>query len=243
MSRQFTGKTALVTGASKGIGRACAKALAEQGAEVIAVARTAADLRSLAEETDGTVRECPCDARSQELLDLIAAEPRLDILVNNVGSNQPEPFNTVQSATLDWLLALNVRTAFLVAQASARKMLERREGAIVHMSSQMGHVGAANRTVYCMTKHAIEGLSKAMAVELAPRGIRVNTVAPTYIETPLTRPMFEDPAFKAEVLSKIPLGRMGAVEDVASAVCYLASDAARMVTGTSLLVDGGWTAV
>ncbi len=239
----FSGKVALITGAGKGIGRQCAVELAARGAEVIAVARTQADLETLQEQTAGRVRAWALDATSNELLERIAEEKALDVLVNNVGTNRPEPFIEVSEKNLDAMLTLNVRCAFRVAQASAQIMSRQRSGAIVHITSQMGHVGAANRTVYCMTKHAIEGLSKAMAVELASSGIRVNTVAPTFIETPMTRPMLENPDFRAEVLSKIPLGYMGQVADVAEAVCYLAGSRSRMVTGTSLRVDGGWTAV
>ena len=137
------------------------------------------------------------------------------------------------------MLDLNVRSAFLVAQAGARVMTRCGGGSIIHMGSQMGHVGAPNRTVYCMTKHAIEGLTKAMAVELAPQGIRVNSVAPTFIETPLTKPMFENPECHKDVLSRIPIGKIGQTEDVANAVVFLASPASGMVTGDSLKVDGG----
>lgn len=239
----FTGKHALVTGAGKGIGRACALALAREGATVHAVARTETDLLSLAAESGaGHIKPIVADATSDAFIQQIEGLASLDILVNNVGTNRPQPFLDVDLDTLDALIDLNVRTAFRVAQAAARKMQTVGNGSIIHMSSQMGHVGAARRTVYCMTKHAIEGLSKAMAVELAPLGIRVNTVAPTFVETPMTKPMFDDPRFKAEVLSKIPLGYVGVPEDISAAVCYLASDAARMVTGTSLRVDGGWTA-
>lgn len=246
-SQDFSGQTALVTGAGKGIGRACALRLAERGARVIAVARTAADLDALSSDAQALraprLQSWTVDATSDEFLSRIDNESRIDVLVNNVGTNKPEPFIDVERHTLDALLDLNVRTAFLVAQAVARKMVAQGSGSIIHMTSQMGHVGAANRTAYCMSKHAIEGLNKAMAVELAPDGIRVNAVAPTFIETAMTRPMFENAAFRKEVLSKIPLGRVGQVDDVASAVCYLASPEARMITGTSLLVDGGWTAL
>ena len=236
-------QTALITGAGKGIGRACALALAGQGASVIAVARTHSDLDSLTREASGTIVPWVMDATSDELLARIEDEARIDILVNNVGTNVPQPLTAVTAETLDYVLNLNVRTAFRVAQAAARRMIDAGRGSIVHVSSQMGHVGAANRTVYCMTKHAVEGLSKAMAVELAPFGVRSNTVAPTFIETPMTRPMLEEAAFREEVLSKIPLGHVGHVDDVAAAVSYLVSPGARMVTGTSLVVDGGWTAV
>ena len=244
MGSDFSNKVALVTGAGKGIGRACALQLAAQGAEVIAVARTASDLDSLAAEAiHGRIKPLVMDATHPDLLDYINGLAGLDILVNNLGTNRPQPFVEASEENLDLLIAVNIRTAFTIAQAAAKKMVAAKTGVIIHMSSQMGHVGAANRTVYCMTKHAIEGLSKAMAVELAPEGVRVNTVAPTFIETPMTKPMFENSDFASEVLSKIPLGHVGHVDDVAHAVCYLASDQAKMVTGTSLRVDGGWTAV
>jgi NAD(P)-dependent dehydrogenase (short-subunit alcohol dehydrogenase family) len=169
----------------------------------------------------------------------------LDILVNNAGSNIPEPFVDVSEGHLDQLLALNVRAAFLVAQAAAKKMLEgkTRGGAIINMSSQMGHVGAVNRSVYCLTKHALEGLTKAMALELAAHGIRVVSVAPTFIETPLYQKMrTQKPEFEKWVTDRIPAGKVGQPEDVAAAVVFAASPAASLVTGTSLLVDGGWTA-
>ena len=164
------------------------------------------------------------------------------MLVNNVGTNTPQAFVDVDLDVLDAMLALNVRTAFVVAQAAARIMVSQGSGSIIHMSSQMGHVGAPLRTVYCMSKHALEGLTKAMAVELAPAGVRVNSVAPTFIETPLTRPMLDNPEFRKDVLSRIPLDRLGQVEEVAAAVVFLASPAASLVTGDSLKVDGGWTA-
>ena len=166
-----------------------------------------------------------------------------DILVNNAGTNKPGPFVDVTEEQYDLVMGLNVRAAFFAAQAFARRLVRQaRPGAIVNMSSQMGHVGAAGRTVYCASKHGLEGLTKALAVELAPHGIRVNSIAPTFIETPMTRPYFEDATFRKETLAKIKLGRLGKVEDVMGAVVYLASDAAALVTGTSLVVDGGWTA-
>jgi NAD(P)-dependent dehydrogenase (short-subunit alcohol dehydrogenase family) len=173
----------------------------------------------------------------------VAALSRLDILVNNAGMNRPQPFLEVDDATLDHLIALNVKAPFVIAQAAARHMVEAGRGVVVNVSSQMGHVGSErDRTVYVMTKHAIEGLTKAMAVELAPRGVRVVSIAPTFIDTPLTAPFFANPEFRRWVTDRIPLGRVGAVEEVAHAVVFLASPAAALVTGSSLLVDGGWTA-
>lgn len=238
----LTGKIALVTGAGKGIGKACVLALVRAGAHVIAAARTAEDLRTLAAEHPNDITTWEADVSEAAFLHRIAEIKRLDILVNNVGTNTPQAFLEVDPQVLDTMINLNVRTAFLVAQACARLMVKQRDGSIIHMSSQMGHVGAPDRTAYCMTKHAIEGLCKAMAVELAPLGVRVNTIAPTFIETPMTRPMFENPAFQRDVLSRIPMGKIGRVEDVANAVIFLASGAAGMVTGDSLKVDGGWTA-
>lgn len=238
----LTGKTALVTGAGKGIGRACSLILAEYGAHVIAVARTKADLDSLSKEQPN-IEGWALDVTSKAFLNKIETLDALDILVNNAGTNRPEPFADVSHVNLDAVLDLNVRVAFLVAQAAVRVMLRADiGGSIIHMSSQMAHVGSPNRTVYCMTKHAIEGLTKAMAVELAPNGIRVNSVAPTFTETPMTKPMFDEPEFKTFVDRMIPLGHVGKPEDVANAVLYLASPAAAMVTGHSLRVDGGWTA-
>ncbi len=241
-ARGVEGQVALVTGAGRGLGRACALALAEAGAAVVAVARTEADLRSLAAEARRPVETWVEDVTGEALLRRIERLDRLDVLVNNAGTNRPQPFPEVTDAALDQLLDLNVRSAFRVARSAARVMLRRKSGSIIHMSSQMGHVGAVERTVYCMTKHAIEGLSKAMAVELGPQGIRVNAVAPTFIETPMTRPYLEDPAFAEFVRSMIKMDRFGSVDDVAAAVLYLASPASGIVTGTSLRVDGGWTA-
>lgn len=162
-------------------------------------------------------------------------------MASTVGPSAAAPV-VVVPGTLDEVLALNVRSMFVTAQAAARLMARARAGVIINMSSQMGHVGAPNRTVYCMTKHAIEGLTKAMAVELGPLGIRVNAVAPTYIETPMTEPYFADVSFRQEVLQRIPLGRIGTIDAVVAAVTFMASPAAGLITGTSLRVDGGYTA-
>jgi NAD(P)-dependent dehydrogenase (short-subunit alcohol dehydrogenase family) len=244
---RLDGKTALVTGAGRGIGRAVALALAKAGAELVLVSRTRSQLEEVAGEIAqqaGRARSLPLDVTdSTAVRDAVAGLGRLDILVNNAGLNRPQPFLDVDEETLDRLLTLNVRAAFIVAQAAARRMTAQGTGVIINMSSQMGHVGSErDRTVYVMTKHAIEGLTKAMAVELAPKGVRVVSIAPTFIDTPLVRPFFNDPTFRKWVLDHIPLGRLGTVEEVAQAVVFLASPAASLVTGSSLLVDGGWTA-
>ena len=244
---RLDGKIALVSGAGRGIGRACALALADAGAELVIVSRTRSELDEVAaaiQSKGGKADPLVLDVtRSDALGDAIASLGRLDILVNNAGINWPQPFLEVDEPTLDLLLGLNVRAAFLVAQAAARLMVAQGTGVIINMSSQMGHVGSEReRTVYVMTKHALEGLTKAMAVELAPRGVRVVSIAPTFVETPLSRPFLDDPETRRWIINRIPLGRVGTVEDVASAVVFLASPAAALVTGSSLLVDGGWTA-
>jgi NAD(P)-dependent dehydrogenase (short-subunit alcohol dehydrogenase family) len=190
------------------------------------------------------VQSAVCDVTdSRQVGEAVDFLEQVDILVNNAGTNVPEPFLEVSEDNLDRMLAVNVKGVFLVAQAAARRMVERGEGgSIINISSQMGHVGAPRRTVYCATKHAVEGLTKAMAVELAPHKVRVNSVAPTFVETPMTKPLLEDETLREDTLSRIPLGRLGRVEDVTGAVLFLASPAAGLITGASLLVDGGWTA-
>jgi NAD(P)-dependent dehydrogenase (short-subunit alcohol dehydrogenase family) len=244
---RIDGKLALVTGAGRGIGRAVALALADAGAELLLNSRTPAELDAVAAEIagrGGRARPLPFDVTdSAAARDAIAALPRLDILVNNAGLNRPQAFFDVDEATLDRLIALNLKAPFVVAQAAARHMVRTGGGVVINMSSQMGHVGSErDRTVYVMTKHGLEGLTKAMAVELAPKGVRVVSIAPTFVDTPLTAPFFENPEFCQWVLDRIPIGRVGTVEEVAHAVVFLASPAAGLVTGSSLLVDGGWTA-
>ena len=238
-------KRALVTGAGRGIGRATALALARAGHEVICVARTAADLDAVVDEiAAGGGRAC---AVAMDVTDS-AVLAELDVrdvtaLVNCAGDNLTEAFVDVTEDHLDRLLALNVKATFLVSQRVVRAMrVDGNGGSIVNLSSQMGRVGSPRRTVYCATKHAVEGLTRAMAVELAPHGIRVNAVAPTFVETPMTAEYLADREFRDWVVERIPLGQLAGVADVAAAVCFLTSDSASMITGASLAVDGGWTA-
>jgi len=244
---RLDGRRALIAGASSGIGRACALALAQAGADVVLLARTASAIESLAGQIGdggGSARAIACDVLDEPRLQLVLddLEP-CDVLLNAVGTNEPAPVVDVTREQFDRLFALNVRAAFfLIQQLAARLLAAGQPGSLITVSSQMGHVGAPSRTVYCATKHAIEGLTKAAAVELAPAQIRVNSIAPTFIETEMTRGMLADPEFAADVLARIPLGEVGTPADVAGAAVFLASEESRLVTGTSLLVDGGWTA-
>jgi NAD(P)-dependent dehydrogenase (short-subunit alcohol dehydrogenase family) len=235
----------LVAGASRGIGAAIAVGFAREGARrVVLVGRTQDDLERVAGDVRGHGAEA--DVVVADLTDVAAARAavtgagELDAVVVNAGTNQPEPFAAVTPETFDRLFGLNVRAAFFVAQAAAGVL--GRGGCIAFVSSQMGHVGAPDRTVYCATKHAIEGLVKALGVELAPAGIRVVSVAPTFVRTPLTAPWLDDPETGPRLLAQIPLGEYGEPDDVADAVVWACSERARMVTGSSVIVDGGWTA-
>ncbi len=244
---RLDGKRALVTGAGRGIGLAAASALAEAGAHVTLASRTIDELEDagLAMSARGwKAASLPLDVRDVEAAQAaIAAQEPFDILVNNAGTNKPAPFVDVKIEDFDFVMSLNVRAAYFVAQAVARKMVEaKRGGSIINMSSQMGHVGGPTRTVYCASKHAMEGFTKAMAIELAPHKIRVNTIAPTFIETPMTRPFFQNEAFRKDTLNRIKLGRLGQLEDLTGAIVFLASDASALMTGSSMVIDGGWTA-
>ncbi len=244
-------KTAIVTGAGKGIGRACAIALAEAGANLIIISRTKKDLDQVSKVIKKLKVKCKsyvCDITNyNQIKEIINKQSKIDILVNNAGNNIPEHFTKVKTKNMEHLVKINTIATFNLAQLCVLKMLKSKNrkksgGAIVNMSSQMGHVGGPIRSVYNMTKFGLEGLTKGMSIDLAKYNIRVNTVCPTFVVTPMTRKFFKDKKFIKEVLGNIPLGRFAELSDVATAVVYLASDAASMITGTSLLVDGGWTA-
>lgn len=240
-------KRALVTGAGRGIGLAIAQAYAAAGAEVILCARTAREVEAAARGL--CAKGYKAQALALDVTDIAAFEqaidalPALDVFVNNAGTNRPKPLADVSEEDFDAVMDLNVKAAIFCARAVSNRMVrDGKAGSIINMSSQMGHVGAKNRTLYCASKWAIEGFTKALAVELGQHRIRVNTICPTFIETPMTRPFFEDETFRSEVLSKIKLGRIGTVDDVSGAAVFLASDASALMTGSALMLDGGWTA-
>lgn len=246
-SFRLDGRRALVTGAGRGIGLAAAAALAEAGAAVTLVARSSAEIEAAADAiraAGGAAEAATLDVGDLGAVQAFFAErAAFQVLVNNAGTNRPGPMQDVTEADYDAVLDLNLKSAFFTAQQCVRRMLaEGVSGSLIHMGSQMGHVGGPNRSLYCASKWALEGMSKGFALDLASHGIRSNTIAPTFIETPLTRPFFEDAAFKASVLAKIKLGRIGRVEDLMGAILLLASDASALMTGTSIIVDGGWTA-
>jgi NAD(P)-dependent dehydrogenase (short-subunit alcohol dehydrogenase family) len=246
----LAGAHALVTGGGRGIGRGCALALVEAGASVTLVARSRNQLEEVAAEVEalgGRAFPFAADVTEPEQVEAAVAAAAghgdLSICVNAAGTNRTGPTHEYDVGDFDLVLAANLRSTFLVCRATGRLLLERRDGGrIVNISSQMGAVGYPGRAAYCASKHAVNGLTKALAVEWAPRGITVNAVAPTFIRTPLTEPMLEDEAFRADVLSRLPVGRIGEIDEVTGAVVFLASPAAGLVTGHVLHVDGGWTA-
>ena len=244
-------KIALVSGAGKGLGRACAIALAEAGANLIIISRTKKDLDEVSKKIKKYKVKCKsfvCDITNyNQIKKIVNQQSRIDILVNNAGNNIPEHFTKVKTKDIEYLVKINTVAAFNLAQLCANKMIELKNrkkigGSIVNMSSQMGHVSGPKRSVYSMTKFGMEGLTKGMALDLAKYNIRVNTVCPTFVVTSMTKKFLKDRKFKKDMLSSIPLGRFAELPEISSAVVFLASDAASMITGTSLLVDGGWTA-
>jgi len=245
-SFRLDGRRALVTGAGRGIGLAAAAALGEAGADVCLISRTGSEIEEAAEAiraAGGTADTLVLDVLETAAMRAVISERGpFDILINNAGTNRPKTMAATTEEDFDTVLDLNLRAAYFVAQAVTDGLLAaEKPGAVINISSQMGHVGGPLRTVYCASKWALEGLTKSLAMELAPNGIRVNSIAPTFIETPLAKEMLKDPEFRDAVLSKIKLGRTGQVEDLMGAIVFLASDAAAMITGASLLVDGGWT--
>ena len=244
-------KTAVVTGAGKGLGRACAIALAESGANLVIISRTQKDLNEVSKKIKKLRVKCKsyvCDITNyNEIKEIINKQQKIDILVNNAGNNIPEHFTKVKTKNMEYLVKINTIATFNLAQLCALKMIKSKNrkrigGAIVNMSSQMGHVGGPIRSVYNMNKWGLEGLTKGMSLDLAKYNIRVNTVCPTFVVTPMTKKFLKNKKFKRETLNNIPLGRFAELPEISSAVVFLASDAASMITGTSLLVDGGWTA-
>ena len=244
-------KYALVTGAGKGLGKACAIALAEAGSNLIIISRTKKDLDNVSKIIRKYRVKCKsyvCDITDyNKIKSIINSQSRIDILVNNAGTNIPEHFTRVKKRNMEYMVNLNINAVFNVAQLASLKMIKAKNrkkigGSIVNISSQMGHVSGPKRSVYSMTKFGLEGLTKGMALELAPYNIRVNTIGPTFVVTPMTKRFLKDKKFKKSMLESIPLGRFAELPEISSAVAFIASDAASMITGTSLLVDGGWTA-
>ena len=245
------GKVAVVSGAGKGLGKACAIALAEAGANLVIISRTKKDLDQVSKIAKKFKVKCKsyvCDINNyEELKSIINKQSKVDILINNAGTNFPEHFTKVKKENMEYMVRLNNIATFNLAQLCVLKMLKTKNrkkigGSIVNMSSQMGHVSGPKRTVYSMNKFGMEGMTKGMALELAKYNIRVNSIAPTFVVTPMTKKFLKDKKFRKDMLGSIPLGRFAELPEISSAAVFLASDAASMITGTSLLVDGGWTA-
>jgi len=246
-SFRLDGRRALVTGAGRGIGRGAAVALADAGAEVFLAARSGDEVDAVASairETGGKATGLQLDVTDLDAVrSKVAEHGPFQILVNNAGTNRPAMLQDVTEEDYDVVTDLNVRSVIFLTQSVAKGLTDAGvAGSIINVSSQMGHVGGPRRTVYCATKHALEGATKALAWELGPQGIRVNTLCPTFILTPMSAPMLEDQTFHDQVVDNIALGRIGQIEDIMGAVVYLASDASALVTGSALMVDGGWTA-
>ena len=246
-SFRLDGKRALVTGGGGGIGFAAASALSQAGAHVTVadIAKDGADQTVAALRARGGGAEAlMLDVTDVEVVrEAIAKAEPFDILVNNAGTNRPAPMVDVKVEDFDFVFGLNVRAAFFVAQSVARRLIAaKRPGSIINISSTMGHVGMHTRAVYSASKHAVEGFTKVMGIELAPYNIRVNSLCPTFVETPMSKKFFENKAFFNEVVAKIKFGRLGRLEEVAGAILFLASDASSLMTGSAMVLDGGWTA-
>jgi NAD(P)-dependent dehydrogenase (short-subunit alcohol dehydrogenase family) len=246
-SFRLDGKRALITGAGRGIGAAAASVFAQAGAAVTLCARTASEVEAQADEIRAA--GFAADAFALDVNDIaavrreIAARGPFDILLNNAGTNRIRPIAEVTEEDYDAVLGLNLKAALFVAQAVAKGLLAAgRPGSIINVSSQMGHVGSAGRSLYSASKFGLEGLTKCMAIDLAPHGIRVNTICPTFIETELTRPILDTPGTREHVLSRIKFGRLGRLEELTGPLLLLASDASTLMTGSAVMVDGGWTA-
>ncbi len=246
-SFNLNGKRSLVTGAGRGIGMGASIALAQAGSEIVMVSRTEEQLIALNDHIKNLGLKSsykPLDVTNdKDLKEFIDNEKPFDILVNNAGTNIPSSLIETKIDDFDYVMSLNVKSVINLTKHVVTKMLDNNiQGSIINVSSQMGHVGGPNRTTYCSTKFAIEGFTKSLSIELAPKGIRVNSICPTFIKTPMTEPFLKDDKFKDQVISMIPIGRLGEIEDLMGPFVFLASDASSLMTGSSLLVDGGWTA-
>ena len=245
-SFRLDGKKALVTGAGRGIGMGASIALAESGADVTLISRTEQELKEICDHINSqglSASYVALDVNNEnEINHLIEKSNPFDILINNAGTNKPAKLVDTDINDFDYVMSLNVRSVVNLTKCVVKKMLANDvKGSIINVSSQMGHVGGPNRTTYCSSKFAIEGFTKSLAIELAPNGIRVNTVCPTFIQTPMTEPFLKDEEFKKNTIGMIPLGRLGEVRDLMGPFVFLASEASSLMTGSSLLVDGGWT--
>ena len=244
-SFSLNGKRALVTGASSGIGQACAVAMAEAGASVVCAARGADRLIETVDAMKAKGWDAQALTLDQANLEALksATQDPFDIIINSAGMARHKPALETLPEDFDDVMNVNLRSAYFLSSYAAKAMKAANiNGSIIHISSQMGPVGGSDRTVYCASKHALEGMVKSMAIEWGPLGIRINTICPTFIRTPLTKVTLDDPERSQWIKDKIKLGRMGEVEDIMGAALYLASDASSLVTGTHMVVDGGWTA-
>jgi len=246
-SMSLNGRKAIITGASSGIGLGCAVALAEAGAHVCLSARNSTNLNKVVEAIQA--KGLNAEAITLDVSDVKASQEVIltngpfDVLVNSAGSAHHTPSKDTNEEDFDDVMNVNLRGAYFLTQAVAKGLIENKKpGSLINISSQMGHVGGIDRAVYSASKHAVEGFTKAMAIEWGPYNIRVNTICPTFIRTPLTQSTFNNPKHRGWIEEKIKLGRVGEVEDIMGAVVFLASDASAMVTGSALMVDGGWTA-